>query len=115
MSRTTELTEIQRYWLSHIEACEESGGTIKEYADEQGLSVGSLYNARHQLKAKGIWGSVPTDVVEADGERADEPTPAFQRVIVTADKMESVQLHSSVLPNSGAARCCIHLPSCWRS
>jgi hypothetical protein len=111
MSKTTELSAIQRYWLSHIKACEKSGSTIKAYADEQGLPVGSLYNARHQLKAKGLWSSDPTDWVEADCEHPTKPTPAFRRVIVATDTTEAPPIHSSVFPTPATTRCRIHLPN----
>ena len=55
MSETTELTERQQYWLEHIEACDESGCSAKEYAEQRGLSLSGLYNARCVLKKKGVW------------------------------------------------------------
>ncbi|MBF0382737.1 MAG: hypothetical protein HQL69_17075, partial [Magnetococcales bacterium] len=39
-----ELTERQRYWLGHLRACEESGGSMKGYADDHGLAAQELYH-----------------------------------------------------------------------
>jgi hypothetical protein len=48
------LTERQRHWLRHLQACERSGETIRRYGERQGLSVHSLYSARKRLRGLGI-------------------------------------------------------------
>jgi len=53
-SDTTKLTEKQKYWLGHIEACEQSGQTLKTYAEEKDLSPQRLYNWKARLRAMGI-------------------------------------------------------------
>ena len=48
------LTQGQRKWLRHLRAAECSGGTIKEYASQRGLSVQSLYQAGKRLRVLGV-------------------------------------------------------------
>ena len=54
-----ELTERQRYWLSHIEACEASGESLKAYAEAQGFAAGAIYAAKKVLIRKGLLGQSP--------------------------------------------------------
>ena len=48
-----ELTERQRYWLDHIQACEDAGKTIAEYAAEHGLAAQAMYAGKKKLVIKG--------------------------------------------------------------
>jgi hypothetical protein len=48
------LTERQRQWLKHLQACEQAGETIRRYSERHGLSVHSLYSARKRLRGLGI-------------------------------------------------------------
>ncbi len=48
------LTNRQRYWLEHIQACEASGKSMVEYAATQGLSVQSLYPSKKILVDKSV-------------------------------------------------------------
>ena len=48
------LTERQRYWLEHIQACKDSGKTIAEYAAEQGFTARSMYGGKKTLVKKGV-------------------------------------------------------------
>ena len=54
METGEELTERQRYWLDHLEACEESGETTKAYASLHGLSVSMMYSWRKELTVRGV-------------------------------------------------------------
>ncbi|MCF6263496.1 MAG: hypothetical protein L3J24_07940 [Xanthomonadales bacterium] len=47
------LTQRQRYWLEHIQACEASGKSMVEYATAQGFSVQALYTSKNILIKKG--------------------------------------------------------------
>ncbi len=38
-----ELTDTQRIWLTHVEACAASGGSMKAYAKEHGLDLQNFY------------------------------------------------------------------------
>ena len=48
------LTERQRYWLEHVQACEASGKTIAEYAAEHGLAAQAMYAGKKILIRKGV-------------------------------------------------------------
>jgi hypothetical protein len=48
------LTERQRYWLAHIQACKDSGKTIAEYAAEQGFTARAMYTGKKVLVKKGV-------------------------------------------------------------
>ena len=51
-----DLTEKQRHWLTHLEACEKSEQTITSYAAAHGLDRRVLYSWRSQLQRKGLLG-----------------------------------------------------------
>lgn len=47
------LTEQQQYWLSHIEACQQQGLSMKRYAQREGIALNTLYQAKCRMtKAK---------------------------------------------------------------
>lgn len=48
------LTEKQRSWLAHVQACREADTTMRAYATEQGLDVKAFYSAKALLRRKGI-------------------------------------------------------------
>ena len=48
------LTERQRYWLEHIQACEASGKSMAEYAASKGIAVRAMYSGRKALIKKGV-------------------------------------------------------------
>ena len=48
------LTQRQRYWLEHIQACTESGKTIAAYAAEQGFTARAMYTGKKTLVKKGV-------------------------------------------------------------
>ena len=48
------LTEHQRYWLTHVRACEASGKRITEYATDHGLGVRAMYDGKRALVKKGV-------------------------------------------------------------
>jgi len=47
------LTDRQRYWLEHIQACKGSGKTMAEYAAEQGFAARDMYAGKKILVKKG--------------------------------------------------------------
>ena len=69
------LTDRQRYWLEHIQACEASGKSIAEYATEHGVNVRAMYSGKKILVNKGV---LP----------ATQP-PRFQRVQVMEATLSS--------------------------
>ncbi len=54
---TPTLTERQRFWLEHLRAC--GSGSLKVYAESNGLSVSALYEAKSRLKVRGLLGALP--------------------------------------------------------
>jgi len=48
------LTERERYWLEHVQACEASGKRITEYAAEHGLGVRAMYDGKRALVKKDV-------------------------------------------------------------
>jgi len=56
MSETegSALTERQRYWLEHVQACETSGKTVAEYAADHGLAAQAMYAGKKMLVKKGV-------------------------------------------------------------
>ena len=64
------LTDRQRYWLEHVQACEASEKSIAEYAATQGIAVQAMYAGKSMLVKKGALPST-------------QPT-RFQRVQVMA-------------------------------
>ena len=53
-ARGSALTERQRYWLEHVQACEAAGKTIAEYAAEHGLAAQAMYAGKKILVRKGV-------------------------------------------------------------
>jgi hypothetical protein len=54
-----ELTERQRHWLAHIQACEASGESLKAYAAAHGFAAGAIYAAKKVLIRKGLLDQSP--------------------------------------------------------
>ena len=48
------LTERQRHWLKHIRAAQRKGEPLTVYAEQRGLSVSSLYEAKRHLRKAGV-------------------------------------------------------------
>ena len=46
----SELTERQRHWLGHLRAAQRKDEPLTVYAEQRGLSVSSLYEAKRQLQ-----------------------------------------------------------------
>ena len=112
MSKNSELTEQQRYWLAHIEACEESDLSIQAYADKHGLKASSLYNARYRLKAMGGWRGAETAQPQAQPTNVpSEPKARFKRVVVRPATEEESPAFSAQVSAQGVAPCRIHLPN----
>ncbi len=50
----TALTERQRYWLEHVQACDASGKAISEYAAEHNFAAQAMYAGKKSLVRKGV-------------------------------------------------------------
>lgn len=77
METSGGLTERQRYWLDHLQACEELGETTKAYAELHGLSVSMMYSWRKELTIRGVYSR------QSGGTRS----PRFDRVQVFESKI----------------------------
>ena len=49
-----ELTDTQRIWLTHVEACAAGGGSMKAYAEEHRLDLQRFYLWKGRLKKLGL-------------------------------------------------------------
>ncbi len=49
-----DLTKKQRFWLTHLEACEKSEQSVTSYAATHGLSRRGLYSGRSRLQRMGL-------------------------------------------------------------
>jgi len=49
------LTERQRFWLEHVQACEASGKSMVEYAVSQDIAVRDMYAGKKTLVKKGVF------------------------------------------------------------
>ena len=93
----SKLTERERFWLRHHEACVASGGTAKAYAQAQGLSVQAFYQSRKRLRRQGKLAKVR---MGAARPRRAERAPRFARVAtlrVAAATRYRVRLANGVL------------------
>jgi len=71
-----KLTGRQRHWLKHIRAAERKDEPLTVYAEQRGLSVSSLYEAKRHLRKAGV-------IAAASGRRKPERvTPTFVPVSV---------------------------------
>lgn len=61
MTQPTPLSDKQRFWLEHLQACEHSGLTMKAYAQANELSADSFYAWKSTLRRKGVVASAPAE------------------------------------------------------
>jgi hypothetical protein len=71
-----KLTERQRHWLKHIRAAERKDEPLTVYAEQQGLSVSSLYEAKRHLRKAGVL------AVASAPNKPERATPEFVSVSV---------------------------------
>ena len=71
-----KLTERQRHWLKHIRAAERKDEPLTVYAEQQGLSVSSLYEAKRHLRKAGVL------AVSSTPKKPERVTPEFVSVSV---------------------------------
>jgi len=62
-----KLTDMQRSWLTHVEACAAGGGSMKAYAEEHELDLQNFYLWKGRLKKLGLVAGRP-----------DQATPRLQ-------------------------------------
>lgn len=78
MSNESGLTERQSFWLGHLRAC--GDGSLKAYADANGLDARGLYDAKARLKRKGLLPSSPGRLVRVEHASAGVAGAALCRV-----------------------------------
>jgi hypothetical protein len=61
MTQDTSLTEKQKFWLEHVQACGRSGQSMRTYAEANGLSVSAFYTWKKTLRRKGALSGSPSD------------------------------------------------------
>jgi hypothetical protein len=71
-----KLTERQRHWLGHIRAAERKDEPLTVYAEQQGLSVSSLYEAKRHLRKAGVL------ALASAPKKPERVTPEFVSVSV---------------------------------
>ena len=81
------LSPTLRKGLAHIRSCEESGETLKSYAERKGLSVGSLYEAKKKLRVHGVVAPHTKPPATSATSRELEP-PRFIEVVRRAEARE---------------------------
>ena len=74
MSNDCELTERQAFWLGHLRAC--GKGSLKAYAQANGLDAGALYAAKSRLKRIGALPAAPGRLVRVERVEAGRSSPA---------------------------------------
>ena len=78
MSNGSGLTERQRFWLEHLRAC--GSGSLKAYAEANGLDVRAMYEAKSRLRRKGALPSSSARLVRVEPARSAICGPAYCRV-----------------------------------
>jgi transposase-like protein len=88
MSQPIPLTAKQQYWLDHLLACEHSSQSMKDYAEQYGLSTSAFYAWKKTLRRKGALG----------GPLLAEP-PLFHKAVVPECRVgrARVLLHSGTM------------------
>lgn len=92
MSDTQSLTEKQRDWLRHVNACSGAGTTMKAYAERHKIDVRQLYAWKGRLSKLGL---LPQQLKK---EKNVPSYSLFEQVHVTP-------------PAKPGHRCNIHLPN----
>ena len=82
MSTVSSLTPRQQFWAEHLRQCTEHGQSLAAYAAEHGLKVGGLYEAKSDLRRRGLWPVAAPRFVRVQATRASEapPVPVLYRV-----------------------------------
>ena len=75
MSKGSSLTPRQRFWIEHLCQCAERGQSLSAYAAEQDLKVSSLYEAKSQLRRRGLWPVPAPQFVRVQPVRPAEASP----------------------------------------
>ena len=105
-----KLTERQRHWLKHIRAAERKDEPLTVYAEQQGLSVSSLYEAKRHLRETGVIAAAsgtkkPKQVVpEFVSVSVREPTHSVNGTILRVRLSSGALLEWNEAPQGEALR-----------
>ncbi len=82
-SRGREVSAQLRRRLEQIRACEESGETLKAYAERRKISVHALYQAKKEARQQGLWPAHGTPKTRAARAKRPKATrrPRFVEAI----------------------------------
>ena len=72
MSNVSSLTPRQQFWAKHLQQCAERGQSLAAYAAEYGLKVGGLYEAKSQLRRRGLGPAAASRFVRVQPPRTGE-------------------------------------------
>ena len=75
MSKLLSLTPRQRFWVEHLRQCAERSQSLSAYAAEYGLKVGSLYEAKSQMRRRRLWPVPAPQFVRVQPVRPAEASP----------------------------------------
>ena len=81
MVKESSLTARQQFWVAHLRACAARGQSLSAYADDEGLSIGALYEVKSRWRRRGLWPVPSPRFVRV--QAASAPTavpPALYRV-----------------------------------
>ncbi len=77
----SELTQLQRSWLEHLQSWERSGSTLKSYAARHDLDHRRLYRFKRILSDKGVYRAgeaVSRRFVRAQVQVEEEPVTMWR-------------------------------------
>jgi hypothetical protein len=78
MARQSGRSERQAFWLEHLRAC--ANGSLKAYAQANGLDVRELYGAKARLKRQGLLPPARPHLVRVERAEAEATPAALCRV-----------------------------------
>jgi hypothetical protein len=94
---TRDLSDKQRIWLEHDEACVAGGGSMKAYADRQGLDLQSFYLWKGRLKKLGFFGVSSGNLSAATAVVPVALRPAPQTAQLTVKAHTRIELANGII------------------
>ncbi len=102
------LTEKQRFWLSHLKACEESGQSKVSYAAAHGLKPKYLYNWKTRLILAGYLPNASSSPAATSHSAVPDPLPKSAGNKPTGLSFAAVRISGEGTANAGIR---IHFPN----
>ena len=106
-THSLELTAKQEFWLEHARGCETNWtGTVKAYADENGLDAQKLYSWRSWFRKKGLL-DIPTAPADPYSFETvvviDDPTDAHSTKGQSPDQLDEPHPVAGSVENRGCS------------